>query len=106
MILQIAPDAPLIVRAGAATILWLHIGGGAGSLLSGFTAILARKGERLHRAAGTVFFVCMLLVNVIGAATAPFLPQRLSSVVGVLTFYLVATAWATVRRREGSLGRF
>jgi hypothetical protein len=40
------------------------------------------------------------------ACLAPFLPHRISSVARALTFYLVATSWVTVRRKEGSAGYF
>lgn len=106
MIIQVPPDAPLWVHVAAKSVLYAHIGGGFAALASGAVAIAARKGERLHRAAGTVFFASMLLVTAIGAATAPLLPQIMSSVVGVLAFCLVATAWATVKRPEGQVGRF
>lgn len=47
-------------------------------------------------------------MSAIGACVAPFLPQpqRGSALGGIITFYLVATAWATVRRKEGAVGRF
>ena len=106
MIVPISPDAPAAVRAAAATILFLHIGAASVGLVSGGAALVFRKGARLHRAAGNVFFVSMLIMSGIGAAVAPFLPARISTVAGGLTFYLVATAWATVRRREGRVGRF
>jgi hypothetical protein len=46
----------------------------------------------------------MLIMSAIGAAVSPFLPRPewIDVVAGVLTFYLVATAWATVKRRAGS----
>jgi uncharacterized membrane protein len=106
MIIQVPPDAPAWVHVAASGVLYVHIGAGFVSLASGATAILARKGERLHRAAGTIFFAAMLLTAAVGAATAPFLPQIMSSVVGALTFYLVATAWVTVKRPENRIGRF
>ena len=39
---------------------------------------------------------------------APLLPSQQvpNTMAGVFTFYLVATAWATVRRRPGEIGRF
>ncbi len=108
MILQVGPDAPAIVHAAAATILFAHIGGAAVGLVSGAAAMALRKGERLHRAAGTVFFVAMLTMSGIGAAAAPFLPkeQAPNTLAGVITFYLVATGWATVRRKAGAVGVF
>ncbi|WP_332773042.1 hypothetical protein [Phenylobacterium sp.] len=84
----------------------LHIAAGGVGLASGFAALAFRKGERLHRIAGTAFFVAMLFMSGIGAVMAVFLPNRPTILVGVLTFYLVATAWMTVRREEGRIGRF
>jgi hypothetical protein len=108
MILQVSPDAPAIVRVAAASLLYLHIGGAAVGLVSGAAAMVARKGGRLHRWAGNVFFVGMLTMAGVGGAVAPFLPaeQVPNTIAGVFTFYLVATAWATVRRKPGETGRF
>ena len=104
MILHMSPHAPALVSA-AASLLFLHIGGASVGLVSGPVAMLAPKGGRLHRAAGNVFFAGMLVMSGIGATVAPFLPQRLSSVAGGVTFYLVVTAWMTVRRPPGQVGR-
>jgi uncharacterized membrane protein len=93
------------VKAAAETILMLHIGGGTVSMASGMVALLAPKGERLHRIAGNVFFVAMLFMSGIGAVVSPFLNDRVSSVAGTLTFYMVCTAWLTVMRKEGTVGR-
>jgi hypothetical protein len=106
MILHVPPGSSELVRGAAAGVLFLHIGAASIGLLSGFAALLSHKGGRLHRVAGNVFFASILIMSGIGAVVAPFLPQRISSVAGGLTFYLVATAWATVRRREGQVGRF
>jgi hypothetical protein len=104
MILQPPPDAPLVLKAAAATLLWLHIGGAATSLVSGTVAVFARKGAPLHRAAGHVFFVAMLTMSAAAAVTAPFLPERLTGMGGVFAFYMTATAWAAVRRPPGVTG--
>jgi hypothetical protein len=82
-----------------------HISAGGIALLSGAAALLFRKGQRSHRRAGNVFFVSMLNMSAIGACVAPLLPQRASVVPGIFTFYLVATAWLTVRRQAGRVGR-
>jgi hypothetical protein len=65
----------------------------------------ARKGGPLHRVAGNTFFVSMLVM----AAFAIYLgferPHELVNVfIGVFVFYLVATAWITIRRQEGTIG--
>lgn len=63
MILHVSPHAPALVSAAAATLLFLHVGGASAGLVSGPVAMLAAKGGRLHRAAGNVFFVSMLIMS-------------------------------------------
>jgi uncharacterized membrane protein len=105
MILHVPPGSPALIRDAAAAILALHVGGGVAGVFSGFTALLARKGGLLHRTAGKVFFVSMLIMSGIGTVVSPFLPNWSNVVMG-LFFYLVATAWMTVRRPAGAVGRF
>jgi len=106
--LQISPDAPFILHALAIAALVLHVGGGATGIASGWVAILARKGGRVHRVAGTVFFVAMLTMSGIAMIVAPMLDadQWVNTTMAVFTFYLTATAWMTVQRRAGEVGRF
>jgi len=106
MILQISPESSVLVRGAATLVLILHISGGSVGILSGTTALFARKGSPLHRLAGNIFFVSMLIMSGIGACVAPFLTDRGSAVMGLFTFYLVASAWMTVKRKEGSVGVF
>ncbi len=108
MILHLPPGSPLLLRDAATSVLVLHIGAGLVGIASGGTALLARKGEGWHRTAGNVFFVSMTTMSGIGACVAPFLPvpQWSSVAAGTFTFYLVTTAWVTVRRKQGGVGRF
>lgn len=85
---------------------FIHIGMGTVGLLSGTVALGVRKGSRLHRAAGNVFFPSMLIMSAIGAYGSVFVPEMISVLVGVLTFYLVATSWVTVMRKPGKSGLF
>jgi hypothetical protein len=87
-------------------LLVIHVGAGSLAILSGAAAVCVRKGERLHRAFGTVFFAAMLLMSALGTYLAVLMPQRASVAVGTFTFYLVATAWMTVRRTAGTVGTF
>jgi uncharacterized membrane protein len=83
----------------------IHVGGGTIGLVSGTIAIFARKGGALHRKAGTVFVVSMLIMAVFAAYLGVAVPDQLVNlVIGTLTFYLVATAWMAVWRREGAVG--
>jgi len=82
-------------------ILLFHICAGTSGLLSGAVAISFRKGSRWHRVAGNVFVISMLSLSSSGAFLA-FMKSQMNNVSGgVLTFYLVATAWVTARRRDG-----
>ena len=108
MVLQAGAGAPWVLHAAAWLLLFVHIAGASVGMAAGAAAILARKGERLHRAAGNVFFVSMLAMAGVAAVVSPFMPraQWTNTTAGVFTLYLVATVWATVRRGEGRTGRF
>jgi hypothetical protein len=81
----------------------LHVGGGALGLVSGSIALSARKGGPLHRRAGTVFVVSMLVMAVFACYLAIVMPDQLVNVfISIFALYLVATAWLTVRRNGSS----
>jgi len=93
-------------------LLIVHISAGCLGILSGYAAVSVRKGERLHRGFGTVFLLSMLTTSALAVYLALFVPPTASggappsasASVGILTFYLVATAWLTVRRKEAGVG--
>ena len=82
-------------------ILLVHICAGTVGLLSGAVAMTLRKGSRQHGIAGNVFFVSMLTMSSAGVYLALMKHQTSNVFGGLLTFYLVATAWTTARRRDG-----
>ena len=82
----------------------LHIGGGAIGLVSGTVAAFARKGGRLHRTAGTIFVVAMVVMAVFAFYLAIVTPDQVNLFISVFALYLVATAWLTVWRKEGASG--
>ena len=83
----------------------LHVGGGAVAVAAGMITLFARKGGRLHRTAGTVFFASMLVMATFAAWLGVVLPDLVNLFIAVFVAYLVATAWMTVRRRAGVIGR-
>jgi len=87
-------------------LLLLHICGGGIGLLSGAVAMTFRKGSSGHRVAGNVFFVSMLCMAGAGAYMALMRSETGNVFGGILAFYLVATGWAAVIRREGETGIF
>jgi uncharacterized membrane protein len=82
----------------------LHVGAGVIGLVSGSVALIARKGGRVHRATGTVFFVAMTVMATFAAFLGIVLPDLVNLFIAVFVFYLVASAWMTVRRKEGAVG--
>lgn len=78
----------------------LHIVGGLIGLSSGAVALTAPKGGSLHRKVGMIFVYTMMVMSMSGAVMAALMPERVSVIAGLLTFYLVVTALLTVRRRR------
>jgi hypothetical protein len=82
-------------------ILFVHICAGTLGLLSGTAAMIFRKGSPRHVLAGRVFVASMLTMAV-GATYLAFVKHQPNNVGGgILTFYLIGTAWLTARRRDG-----
>jgi hypothetical protein len=85
-------------------VLVVHIGAAIIGLLSGFAALFFRKGSRPHRRSGSVFLVAILCMSASATYLALGKSEPSNALVGVLTFYMVATAWLTVTRKEGDTG--
>jgi uncharacterized membrane protein len=84
----------------------LHIGGGTIGLGSGLVAAFSRKGGYLHRKAGIVFAVSMLIMATFAFYLAVVLADQVNIFIGIFVFYLVATAWMTVRQGDRMSGPF
>lgn len=85
-------------------ILIFHITGGVLGMLAGAAAMLFRKGSQRHRLAGDVFVISMLCMATAGAYLGFMKHQTPNVLGGMVTIYLVATAWAAGRRREEGFG--
>jgi uncharacterized membrane protein len=83
----------------------LHIGGGAVGLVAGTVAVSARKGGRLHRKAGTLFVLSMVVMAVFACYLGFVMPdQRVNVFISIFALYLVLTAWLTIKRPDGATG--
>jgi uncharacterized membrane protein len=85
-------------------VLIVHICAGMIAVLSGFAALFVRKGSPLHRKTGDAFVISMLLMSAGGAYLGAMKSQRMNVIAGLFTFYLVATAWLTMRRKPKETG--
>ena len=84
----------------------VHIFAGSLGLLSGTAAILFRKGSARHALAGKIFVASMLTMGVFAVYLAVTRHQPNNIGGGILTVYLIGTAWLTARRRDGETDRF
>jgi uncharacterized membrane protein len=85
-------------------LLVFHITAGVLAMFAGAAAMSFRKGSRWHGKAGNVFVVSMLSMAA-AASILAFMKHQTGNVFGgFLTIYMVATAWATARRRDGETG--
>jgi hypothetical protein len=87
-------------------VLAIHIFGGILGVVSGAVAVSFRKGSRPHALVGKWFVASMLCLGASGAYMAVLKFQPGNILGGIVTCYLVATSWMTVRRREERLGIF
>jgi hypothetical protein len=86
-------------------LLLLHLTGGALAIASGFVALSAAKGGRLHRRSGTIFTGAMLSMSLTGPAVmaAGGRTTPANVLAGLLTTYLVITAVTTVSARSARI---
>jgi hypothetical protein len=82
-----------------------HICAGTLGLLSGTAAMSFRKGSPRHAVAGRVFVASMLTMAVAAVYLAVVRHQPNNIGGGIITFYLIGTAWLTARRRDGETSR-
>jgi hypothetical protein len=87
-------------------MLALHIIAGGLGIVAGFAAMVFAKGSPRHRLAGNVYTISMLVMCSSAFIVAAFFrPDKLNLVAATLTFYLVASAWLTVRSKPDAPGR-
>jgi hypothetical protein len=87
-------------------ILVVHICAGTVGLLSGTAAMSFRKGSPRHVLAGKIFVASMLTMGAFAVYLAIVRHQPNNIGGGILTVYLIGTAWLTARRRDGETSRF
>ena len=87
-------------------ILLVHILGGTLGMVSGTAAVVYHKGSSGHVLAGRVFVASMLTMGAAATYLAIAKHQNNNVGGGILTFYLVGTAWLTARRKDGETSRW
>jgi hypothetical protein len=88
-------------------LLLVHIFAATIGLISGYMAMIFRKGSGPHGAAGTVFFVSMVTMSTTAVYIAAFLrPIMINVVAGLLALYLVVTGRRAAKQRADGPGIF
>src|SRR5262245_43767493 len=87
-------------------LLPVHIAGGITGILFGTAALIYRKGSARHALAGKVFVAAMLTMAAAAVYLAVLKNQQGNIGGGILTFYLILTAWLTARRRNGETRKY
>jgi uncharacterized membrane protein len=82
-------------------LLILHIFAGIGALAAAGVAVGSAKGGRLHRRAGNVYTLAMLIVGITALVLAVVRPNTFLLAVGVFSIYLVFTGWRAAAVRDG-----
>jgi len=86
-------------------VMVIHITAGAVGLVSGIVAAIAKKGGRIHRKAGNIFFISMTIMALFAIYLAIVMPDQLVNVfISIFAIYLVGTGWLAVRRDAGRAG--
>jgi len=81
---------------------YTHIVFGTMALISGALSFAVAKGSLLHRRSGAVFVTSMVIMATSGDFLAFLAAETLNMVAGLITFYLVLTAYFTVRSPNGN----
>jgi uncharacterized membrane protein len=82
------------------SLLPVHIIAGSIAIIAGFISVFAVKGLKLHRKSGMVFVYAMVVLSLTAAVIATLKHQPPNIIGGSLAFYMVTTAFITVRPRD------
>ena len=73
-------------------MLALHILGGSVGLISGTIVLILKKGDKIHKKIGSIFFWAMNLAGLCSFVLAVMHPNNFLFVVGIFTLYMNLTA--------------
>jgi len=80
-------------------MIYIHVVAGSLGIFFGFLAMFLAKGTRRHKLAGDGYVLAMFVMTGSALIVALMRSQFVNMIAALLTFYLVATAWMTMRRR-------
>jgi uncharacterized membrane protein len=86
--------------------LYTHIACGMTALLTGFISIATEKGKKVHRKAGKVFFVAMILVAISAFVISIVKSNSFLLAIGIFSFYLNYFGYRALKNRNAKFKWF
>jgi len=83
----------------AKILLVLHIATGFIALITGFLAIVSRKGGRLHNRSGSIFFWCMVTVSLTAVVLSALRGNAFLLHIGLFALYQAHGGWRSIRNK-------
>jgi uncharacterized membrane protein len=81
-------------------LLGIHILSGFTALVTGFIAIIAKKGKKVHQKAGLTFFIGMIMVCISAILISLMKDNRFLLHIGIFSFYLVYSGYRSVKNKS------
>lgn len=81
-------------------LLALHIAGGGLGLITGLIVLFMKKGGRIHRNLGNIYFYGMLVSAVVSLVMAYLHPNWFLFIVGIFTSYMLLTGKAYLNKKS------
>ncbi len=84
------------------TTLTFHVLCGTMSLLTGIIAMSSKKGGRVHKKSGLIYFYVMLLTGFTALPIAYYKDNVFLLLIAIFSLYLVSTGYRMTRRKKGN----
>ncbi len=83
----------------AQLLLILHIATGFTALVTGLFAIVSRKGGKLHKRSGSIFFWCMVTVAITAVVLSAIRGNAFLLHIGLFALYQAHGGWSSIRNK-------
>ena len=81
-------------------LLGIHILSGFTALLTGFIAIVAQKGKKVHKISGLTFFIGMIMVCISATMISLMKQNQFLLHIGIFSFFLVYSGFRSVKNKS------
>lgn len=80
------------------SFIFLHVAAGAVAIISGFGSLIPRKGSKIHKLTGNIFYYSMVLMAGMATFLAIFdVHETINALIGLFTVYLVYSGRLAVK---------